>query len=110
MAADSRSDEEMKSALAIFLLMLAGPNAVAAQATKLTNTVRVEPSEIDELFANPGMGWQTFHRFADEDTNLQGLPSGSAYFRFYWREIEPQDGQIDFARFDDLLARARRAG
>lgn len=70
----------------------------------------VEPRPIDDLLANPGMGWQTFHRFADEDRNLQGLPSGSAYFRFYWREIEKQDGNIDFAKFDGLLTRARRAG
>ena len=47
-----------------------------------STTVRVEPRESDELFANPGMGWQTFHRFADDDPNLQGLPSASAYFRF----------------------------
>ena len=72
--------------------------------------VHVEPRETDELLANPGMGWQTFHRFADEDRNLQSLPSGSAYFRFYWREIEPQDGQIDFGKFDQLLAHAHRAG
>lgn len=72
--------------------------------------VRVKPPETDELFANPGMGWQTFHRFADEDRNLEGLPSASAYFRFYWREIEPQDGKIEFARFDELLAHAHRAG
>ena len=72
--------------------------------------VLVEPRESDELFANPGMGWQTFHQFADQDKNLQGLPSASAYFRFYWRELEPQDGQIDFAKFDGLLAHARRAG
>jgi hypothetical protein len=69
-----------------------------------------EPQETDELFANPGMGWQTFHTFADEDRHLQGLPSASAYFRFYWREIEPADGQIDFARLDGLLAHARKAG
>jgi hypothetical protein len=45
------------------------------------------------------MGWQTFHRFADQEQNLQGLPSASAYFRFYWREIEPKEGRIDFAKF-----------
>lgn len=56
------------------------------------------------------MGWQTFHRFADEDPALDGLPSACAYFRFYWREIEPRDGAIDFAKFDTLLAHARRAG
>jgi hypothetical protein len=38
------------------------------------------------------------------------FPSSSAYFRFYWREVEPQDGRIDFAKFDELLAHARRAG
>jgi uncharacterized protein DUF4832/glycosyl hydrolase family 42 (putative beta-galactosidase) len=69
-----------------------------------------EPRETDELFANPGIGWQTFHTFADEDRNLEGLPSAGAYFRFYWREIEPTAGQIDFARFDTLLAHAKKAG
>jgi len=90
--------------LTVFFLL-----AVVA-AEPASHLVKVEPAESDELLANPGMGWQTFHRFADEDPNLQGLPSASAYFRFYWREIEPQDGQVDFAKFDDLLAHARRAG
>ncbi len=70
----------------------------------------VEPKESDALLANPGMGWQTFHTFADEDRNLQGLPSASAYFRFYWRQIEPVDGHPDFALFDRLLAHGHRAG
>jgi hypothetical protein len=70
----------------------------------------ITPKETDELFANPGMGWQTFHRFADEDKALQGLPSTSAYFRFYWSEIEPIEGQIDFVKFDQLLEKARKAG
>lgn len=72
--------------------------------------VTVTPQETDELLANPGMGWQTFHRFADEDPNLAGLPSSSAYFRFYWSQIEPEEGQIDFAMFDELLAHAQKAG
>jgi len=72
--------------------------------------VKVMPKETGELLANPGMGWQTFHRFADEDKNLEGLPSTSAYFRFYWSEIEPVEGRIDFAKFDGLLAHARKAG
>lgn len=72
--------------------------------------VNVTPKETDELLANPGMGWQTFHRFADEDKNLEGLPSTSAYFRFYWNEIEPVEEQIAFAKFDGILAHARKAG
>jgi hypothetical protein len=71
---------------------------------------RVQPKVTDTVFGNPGMGWQTFGRFADDDKNLAGLPSTSAYFRFYWREVEPADGKIDFAKFDELLAHAKRAG
>lgn len=70
----------------------------------------VTPAESDAVFANPGMGWQTFHRFADEDRNLEGIPSSSAYFRFYWRELEPVEGRINYAFFDSLLARAHKAG
>ena len=91
---------------ASFVLTL--PLPLGAEATE--QRVRVAPRENEEVFANPGFGWQTFHRFGDEDKNLAGLPSSSAYFRFCWREIEPRDGQIDFARFDELLAHARRAG
>lgn len=90
------------SSLVAPLLLLGGQAA--------NDRVKVQPQATDELLANPGMGWQTFHRFADQDKNLQGLPSTSAYFRFYWREIQSQEGQIDFARFDDLLAQAHRAG
>lgn len=75
-----------------------------------SHAVKLRLTETDELFPNPGMGWQTFHRFADNDPNLAGLPSASAYFRFYWREIEPSDGNIDFAKLDGLFERARRAG
>lgn len=98
------------SAACAGLLCLWLAQASCPAAASADTTVRVEPRQTDELLANPGMGWQTFMRFADQDKNLQGLPSTSAYFRFYWREIEPRDGEIDFAKFDELLAHARRAG
>ena len=44
-------------------------------------SVQVKPRGIDDFLANPGMGWQTFGQFADEDKALEGLPSASAYFR-----------------------------
>ncbi len=94
--------------------VLVGLSAISSlflvSAPAAQQTIKIAPKESNELISNPGMGWQTFGRFADQDKNLEGLPSSSAYFRFYWREIEPGEGQIDFARFDELLAHARRVG
>ncbi len=100
----------VSASLISLLLAFGHPVASPAAGPDSSQRVTVRPKETDELLANPGMGWQTFHRFADEDRSLAGLPSASAYFRFYWREIEPKDAQLDFARFDDLLAHARRVG
>jgi len=74
------------------------------------SSVTVRPVESKKLFANPGMGWQTFHTFANVDPNLAGLPSGSAYFRWTWRELEPTDGKFNFDLVQNTLAKARSAG
>mgnify|MGYP000930089364 CR=1 FL=1 len=73
-------EAESEFLLAVVLAVFSWVLIVSAHAA--SPMVRVEPRESDELFANPGMGWQTFHRFADNDPNLAGLPSASAYFRF----------------------------
>jgi hypothetical protein len=91
----------------IFCAILACTAALHAAEPQM---VTVRPKEMNDLLANPGMGWQTFHHFADEDKNLAGLHSTSAYFRFYWGDMEPAEGKIDFAKFDALLARAKKAG
>lgn len=107
MEEDSRPRVTRRSALRSGAAMLAG---LAAPAVIEDRQVTVQPKTIDDLFPNPGMGWQTFHRFTNDDPALQGLPSSSAYIRFYWREIEPREGEIDFPRLDDAFARARKAG
>ena len=60
----------------------------------------------------PGVGFQTFFRFEDEDLNLQQMPfrSGSAYFRWMWIELEPQEGEYNWELIDTHLARARENG
>jgi hypothetical protein len=61
-------------ALATALLLSIAPITRAADPAAPT---RVTPKEIDDLLPNPGMGWQTFHHYADQDKNLAGLPSAS---------------------------------
>lgn len=98
----------MKTLTAIAFAAGILPCSVAA--AEGDKTVTVKPQRTGELFPNPGMGWQTFHHFADDDKNLADLPSTSAYFRLYWSEIEPEEGRIDFPHLDGLLKRARQAG
>ena len=53
-----------------------------------TPWVRVAPEETNEILANPGMGWETFHRTADSDKNLPSwIPSTVHYARWSWREL-----------------------
>jgi hypothetical protein len=43
-------------------------------------TITVTPELTDEILANPGMGWQTFHRTARQDKNLPDwIPSTIHY-------------------------------
>ena len=47
--------------------------------------VRIEPKETDEILANPGMGWETFHRTAGDDKNHPAwIPSTVHYARWGW--------------------------
>ena len=49
--------------------------------------VTIVPEETDEILANPGMGWQTFHRTAKQDKSLPSwIPSTVHYARWGWGE------------------------
>lgn len=73
--------------------------------------VVVAPEETDEILANPGMGWQTFHRTKTQDKNLPSwIPSTVHYARWGWRELEPRPGEIDGAFLDGILKETREAG
>ena len=65
--------------------------------TAVLTLVRVVPEETDEILANPGMGWETFHRTADDDKNLPAwIPSTVHYARWGWGTLEPERGRIDY--------------
>jgi len=87
-----------------------GAGGSGGSVTDAGPSVTVQPVESKELLANPGMGWQTFHTTADKDPDLDGLPSGSAYYRFTWKALEPTDGNIDVGLVTSTLDKARAAG
>lgn len=73
--------------------------------------VRITPRETDELLANPGMGWETFHHTRLQDRNLPDwVPSTVHYARWGWGELEPCPGKIDYAFLDGVLKDTRASG
>jgi predicted esterase len=94
--------------------------------------VVVRPREINDVLLNPGIGFMTFQRFNGDRLNqgqkwTEGLPivyqpfNGSlenpdhppttmAYFRVYWKFLEPERGRYRWDLIDQALQTARRRG
>lgn len=85
--------------------------------------VTVRPARIDDVLYNPGMGFVDSHfaygyqypagSFISYDDFLNPPPypdpadyppATVSYFRWCWAEVQPSEGQIDFERFDAILA------
>jgi hypothetical protein len=95
-------------------------------------TVIVRPKEIDDVLTNPGIGFMTFQRFnGDELNELKGWTEGKpivyqefdgdlenkdhpmttiAYFRVYWKFIEPEMSKYRWDLIDTALKTARARG
>ncbi|NQT15517.1 MAG: DUF4832 domain-containing protein, partial [Planctomycetes bacterium] len=96
----------------VLLLCLSSTRAtvVAGEPNAQPKIVTVAPEETDVILANPGMGWQTFHRTADEDKNLPAwIPSTVHYARWGWGTLEPERGRIDHEFLDNILEETRKA-
>lgn len=94
------------------------------------DTVVIRPVEIHDVLLNPGMGVQTFQRFNgdpllrdmtwSEEGPTRSSPaptakpdypgSSLAYFRWYWLQIEPKDGQYRWEIIDNAIAEAQKRG
>ncbi len=116
--------------IAVFLhLALVSVSLTSAFASDI---VTVRPKEIDDGLVNPGMGFTTFQRFNGDRLNAglkwtEGFPieyqefNGSltnqdhplttiAYFRVYWKFVEPEHGAYRWDLLDKALATARSRG
>lgn len=92
-------------ALALIAAGLA--TAVLAQGQQIA----VTPETTDEVLANPGMGWQTFHRTSKQDKNLPSwIPSTVHYARWGWGVLEPQPSKLDTGFLDKVLKETRDSG
>src|SRR5947209_1642962 len=62
------------------------------------STVTVQPTEIDDILYNPGMGFADFHLgFGKPPLPPSQHPRPTvAYFRWSWADLEPAEGQYDY--------------
>ncbi|MBI4474097.1 MAG: DUF4832 domain-containing protein [Acidobacteria bacterium] len=72
--------------------------------------ITVTPREIFDVLVNPGMGWTTFFSFNGDEINQNHPPSSIAYFRFYWDELEPREGEYRWDIIDELIRIGRGKG
>lgn len=90
----------------------------------------VKPKESHDVLINPGMGFTTFHHFNRDhigkgtDWDLTKIdeillpngdlpyteypPSSIAYYRWYWDEIEPEQGKYNWELIDKTIDQAKR--
>jgi len=92
--------------------------------------ITVRPKETDEVLVNPGIGFMTFQRFNGDELNpdlkwTEGYPiiyqefkgrlenrdyplTSLAYFRIYWKFIEPERGRFNWELLDKALLTAHQ--
>jgi hypothetical protein len=97
-----------------------------------TEQVIVRPKEIDDVLNNPGIGFSTFQRFNGDALNAgtgwtEGHPieyqefdgdltnpdypaTTTAYFRVYWRYVEPEPERYNWPMLDKALKTAAERG
>ena len=110
-ASAGQGDPQVKARLLMFVLPLTFLSVSLATGQDRKRIVTVVPEETDEILANPGMGWETFHRTSKADKNLPSwIPSTVQYARWGWRELEPQPGKIDYAFLDRVLKESHDSG
>ena len=108
----------------VFLMIISGIT-IEASAQK---TIYVRPIETDEVLTNPGIGFMTFQRFNGDELNegsgwTEGFPieyqefdgnlenkdhpmTSIAYFRIYWKFLEPEMDKYNWAMIDEALKTA----
>ena len=95
-----------------------------------TEMTIVRPKPIDDVLVNPGMGIETFQRFngqalnaalgwseegptakLSEATSPPDFPASSiSYCRWFWQELEPEQGKVRWEIIDQALSEARAHG
>ena len=120
--------KKMKKIVVIMLFFL----EMSMVSTFAQEMLIVRPKEIDDILVNPGIGFMTFQRFNGDSLNVgqewtEGFPieyqefdgnlenenypqTSIAYFRMYWRFLEPGLDEYRWDLIDKALSTAAERG
>jgi uncharacterized protein DUF4832/glycosyl hydrolase family 42 (putative beta-galactosidase) len=119
---------KMKRPRFLYMVIVLGLFSVSAELSSLTSfaeiidtshqgkineqiVTTVTPREIDDVLYNPGIGFADFHFGFGDPPSLDEYPRQTvAYFRWAWAELEPEEGQYNFAFIDEVIRQARAKG
>jgi len=91
-----------------------GSTAGAAPNTEVSllgPVVTVQPKEIHDILYNPGMGFADFGFGYGNPPPPEQIPRQTvAYFRWSWADLEPVEGEYNFALVDRVIEQARAKG
>lgn len=74
-------------------------------------TVKVNPTElVGQIIENPGMGWQSCDKVNTSGQDAQGFKNKVAYIKYYWKDLEPSEGNYYWTVFDQRVTQARNSG
>ena len=96
------SSFSLRRAARLVALLLAG---VIPSAAVLAERTVITPPAFTGLLTNPGIGVASFHDGYSQKPSLKEYPdTGFEYDRFYWSDLEPEEGVYDFAPIDRASA------
>jgi len=122
----TRISVKIHAIASLFLFLQAGGETFCQNPDHL---VVIKPKEINDVLTNPGMGFMTFQRFNGDELNegagwTEGFPidyqnfdgdltnknhpsTTIAYWRIYWKFLEPEMGKYRWDMLDQALKVAR---
>lgn len=70
----------------------------------------VNPKEIDDSLVNPGRGFATTGIYNEDIGDRRHPHSGVIQKRWYWDDLEPEEGKIRFSMIDSIISKAVKNG
>jgi uncharacterized protein DUF4832 len=88
------------------LLLMFGAASLLTSCEPAAKDIVIKPVEIDSTLLNPGRGFTSTGRtFNDNLGNRLHPACGISQQRFYWEQLEPEEGKLNYALIDSVIQR-----